>query len=120
MNIPNELNMATKYNMFFEVFASLDSSFSMGSTKPNIGDANIVPKVAEIPIWVNSSSSSLNNFNLSPIQVNNPAIMPVKPASGPTLAPNINGNIDETADEKMLLYGYLCSFFTILITLFNS
>ena len=43
----------------------LPSSFSIGSTKPNIGEANIVPKVAVIPMLVNSSSSLLNILSLS-------------------------------------------------------
>ena len=100
MNIPKELKIATKYNIFFDVLGSLLSSFSIGSTKPNIGETHIVPKVAAIPIWASSSSSSLNILNLSPIQVYNPAIMPVNPASGPILAPNINGNIEDTIDGK--------------------
>lgn len=113
MNIPNELNMATKYKMFFDILGNLLSSFSICSTKPKIDEAKIVPQVAEIPIFVKYSSSSLNIFSLSPIQVYNPAIMHVKAASDPMLTTNSKGNIEETIDENILLYEHLCSFLTV-------
>ena len=61
MNIPKELNIATKYKIFLDVFGNLlSSSFSRGSTKPKRGETNIVPNVAVIPIWANSSSCNTN------------------------------------------------------------
>jgi len=95
-------------------------SDSIGSINPNIGDEKIVPKVALIPIFVNSCISLNKCLNLSLIQVHNPAIIPVNPASGPTLAPKIKGNRAEKKEEKILLYLYLPFILISFITVFNS
>ena len=108
INIQKELSIATKYKIFFEVFGKhISSSFSKGSTKPNIGETNIVPSVAVIPICVSSFNSLLNIFKLSVTHEHNPAIIPVNPASGPILAPIINGTIEDMIDGNKLLYEYL-------------
>ena len=80
-------------------------SDSIGSTKPNIGERKTVPSVALSPIAVRSSTSLLKRLSLSPTHVQSPAITPVKPASGPTLAPISSGNSAEPRVEKTLRYG---------------
>ena len=91
-NIPKELRPAVKYKTVLEVFGrAAPFSFSRGSTKPNIGERKMVPRVALTPIRVSSSISAWARLSLSPIHVQKPAITPVKPASGPTLAPKISG-----------------------------
>ena len=103
MKVPKELRIAAMYSTVLEVLGREGSlSDSSGSTKPNIGERKIVPKVALSPIEVSSAISPRKRLSLSPTQVHSPAITPVRPASGPTDAPNSSGNSAAPSIENTL------------------
>lgn len=69
-----------------------------------------------VPNEESSRNSLPRNLRRSPIQVHNPAITPVSPASGPMLPPKRSGNRAPPAVAPMCLYSYRPVFLTSAIT----